>query len=126
MGEAGTIVKLNYREPDWPDSKPSAPYQICMDLDERLIFAPFDEDMCVRKIPQSVTELAEGSFTAEREIKCTDEGELCPLYHVCADGIDCPDYHYCGQIGRMKTRLRKKLKQKQLAKERRRNKTSAA
>eukprot|EP00467_Chlorarachnion_reptans_P002218 CAMPEP_0114522734 /NCGR_PEP_ID=MMETSP0109-20121206/20903_1 /TAXON_ID=29199 /ORGANISM="Chlorarachnion reptans, Strain CCCM449" /LENGTH=550 /DNA_ID=CAMNT_0001703977 /DNA_START=177 /DNA_END=1829 /DNA_ORIENTATION=- len=47
----GTIVKLKYRQSNWPKSKPSAPYQIELD-DGMKIFAPFDDDRVIR-LPQN-------------------------------------------------------------------------
>mmetsp|Transcript_37000 Transcript_37000/g.57875 ORF Transcript_37000/g.57875 Transcript_37000/m.57875 type:complete len:248 (-) Transcript_37000:104-847(-) len=41
--EVGSIVKLNYREDNWSDSKPSAPYQVKLDKGA-LIYAPEDID----------------------------------------------------------------------------------
>mmetsp|Transcript_45940 Transcript_45940/g.103768 ORF Transcript_45940/g.103768 Transcript_45940/m.103768 type:complete len:90 (-) Transcript_45940:57-326(-) len=43
---AGSIVKLMYREENWPPDV-VAPYQIQLD-DERLIFAPHDIDQVIR------------------------------------------------------------------------------
>mmetsp|Transcript_46727 Transcript_46727/g.93587 ORF Transcript_46727/g.93587 Transcript_46727/m.93587 type:complete len:243 (-) Transcript_46727:305-1033(-) len=41
--EAGNVVKTHYREPSWPASKPSAPYQVKLDKGA-LIYAPEDID----------------------------------------------------------------------------------
>jgi hypothetical protein len=41
--EAGNVVKVNYREPSWPASKSSAPYQVKLDKGA-LIYAPEDID----------------------------------------------------------------------------------
>mmetsp|Transcript_25672 Transcript_25672/g.85694 ORF Transcript_25672/g.85694 Transcript_25672/m.85694 type:complete len:484 (+) Transcript_25672:69-1520(+) len=45
----GTVVKQWYREPDWPKSKVSAPYQIKID-NGPTIFAPMDVDKVIRKV----------------------------------------------------------------------------
>lgn len=45
---SGTIVKLWYREPNWPRGR-SAPYQIKLD-DGRLIFAPLDDDRVIKAL----------------------------------------------------------------------------
>ena len=44
---SGTIVQLWYREEEWP-AKCVAPYQIRLDDSGALIYAPFDEDGCIR------------------------------------------------------------------------------
>ena len=44
---AGTVVALHYREPSWPRGR-VAPYQVRLDEDGSLIFAPSDEDDVVR------------------------------------------------------------------------------
>eukprot|EP00286_Rhodomonas_abbreviata_P027602 CAMPEP_0181294590 /NCGR_PEP_ID=MMETSP1101-20121128/3689_1 /TAXON_ID=46948 /ORGANISM="Rhodomonas abbreviata, Strain Caron Lab Isolate" /LENGTH=229 /DNA_ID=CAMNT_0023399273 /DNA_START=198 /DNA_END=883 /DNA_ORIENTATION=- len=41
--EAGNVVKLDYREADWPPGQPSAPYQVKLDKGA-LIYAPEDSD----------------------------------------------------------------------------------
>ena len=56
----GRIVKLMYREPKWPSSKPSAPYQIKLDRKTAdregippkmaLIYSDWDDDLKIRKI----------------------------------------------------------------------------
>ena len=43
----GTIVQVWYREEEWP-TKCEAPYQIRLDDYGALIYAPFDEDGCIR------------------------------------------------------------------------------
>mmetsp|Transcript_15353 Transcript_15353/g.23012 ORF Transcript_15353/g.23012 Transcript_15353/m.23012 type:complete len:458 (-) Transcript_15353:127-1500(-) len=58
----GRIVRLLYREPDWPQSKQSAPYQIKLDRktadrvgippQHALIYSDWDDDIKVRKLPQ--------------------------------------------------------------------------
>jgi hypothetical protein len=48
----GTVVALDYREDSWPPGK-TVPYQIQMD-DGRLIFAPADEDQCIRRAPEHI------------------------------------------------------------------------
>mmetsp|Transcript_4795 Transcript_4795/g.10158 ORF Transcript_4795/g.10158 Transcript_4795/m.10158 type:complete len:267 (+) Transcript_4795:82-882(+) len=46
----GTVVGINYREPEWPPEE-VAPYQILLDDDEEtLIFAPMDDDRVVREL----------------------------------------------------------------------------
>mmetsp|Transcript_25770 Transcript_25770/g.54479 ORF Transcript_25770/g.54479 Transcript_25770/m.54479 type:complete len:152 (-) Transcript_25770:2626-3081(-) len=57
----GRIVKLMYREPKWPSSKPSAPYQIKLDRKTAdregippkyaLIYSDWDDDLKIRKLP---------------------------------------------------------------------------
>ena len=44
--ESGTVVGLNYREPEWPPGE-VVPYQVRLD-DGMLIFAPTDSDTCIR------------------------------------------------------------------------------
>jgi len=38
----GKVVALNYREPDWPDERSDAPYQVRLD-DDSLIWVPVDD-----------------------------------------------------------------------------------
>jgi len=45
---AGTIVKMNYREPDWPLGR-SVPYQVLLE-DGRLIFVPKDHELVCKKL----------------------------------------------------------------------------
>lgn len=62
MWGTGRIVKLLYREDDWPPSKQSAPYQIKLDRktadrvgippQHALIYSDWDDDIKVRKLPQ--------------------------------------------------------------------------
>ncbi|KAL7544911.1 hypothetical protein ACHAWF_008280 [Thalassiosira exigua] len=57
----GRIVRLLYREPGWPPSKPLAPYQIKLDRktadrvgippQQALIYSDWDDDIKVRKLP---------------------------------------------------------------------------
>ena len=48
----GVIVDTMYREDHWPRSRPSAPYQIQLErFGRRLIFASWDDDYQVRKLP---------------------------------------------------------------------------
>mmetsp|Transcript_3102 Transcript_3102/g.6830 ORF Transcript_3102/g.6830 Transcript_3102/m.6830 type:complete len:447 (+) Transcript_3102:197-1537(+) len=57
----GRIVKLLYREPKWPSSKPSAPYQIKLDRKTAdregiqpkfaLIYSDWDDDLKIRRLP---------------------------------------------------------------------------
>mmetsp|Transcript_27861 Transcript_27861/g.51301 ORF Transcript_27861/g.51301 Transcript_27861/m.51301 type:complete len:448 (+) Transcript_27861:148-1491(+) len=57
----GRIVKLMYREPKWPSSKPSAPYQIKLDRKTAdregiapkyaLIYSDWDDDLKIRRLP---------------------------------------------------------------------------
>lgn len=63
MWGTGRIVKLLYRENDWPPSKQSAPYQIKLDRktadrvgipsQHAFIYSDWDDDIKVRKLPQS-------------------------------------------------------------------------
>jgi len=56
----GRIVKLMYREPKWPSSQPSAPYQIKLDRKTAdregippkmaLIYSDWDDDLKIRKV----------------------------------------------------------------------------
>uniref|UniRef100_A0A7S4P808 CobW C-terminal domain-containing protein n=1 Tax=Guillardia theta TaxID=55529 RepID=A0A7S4P808_GUITH len=43
----GVVIKIGYREPDWPITKPDAPYQVKLE-DGTLIYVPFDEDDFIR------------------------------------------------------------------------------
>ena len=57
----GRIVKLLYREPNWPSSKLSAPYQVKLDRKTAdregmppkfaLIYSDWDDDLKIRKLP---------------------------------------------------------------------------
>ena len=57
----GRVVKLVYREPSWPSSKQSAPYQIKLDRKTAdregippkyaLIYSDWDDDLKIRKLP---------------------------------------------------------------------------
>ena len=57
----GRIVKLRYREPEWPSSKPSAPYQVKLDRETAnregvppqyaLIYSDWDDDLKIRRLP---------------------------------------------------------------------------
>ena len=47
----GTVVAHDYRDADWPANE-TAPYQIQME-NGGLIFAPADEDECIRRAPYS-------------------------------------------------------------------------
>lgn len=50
----GVIVDTLYREDHWPTSRPSAPYQIQLErFGRRLIFAIWDDDYQIRKLPDS-------------------------------------------------------------------------
>lgn len=45
--QSGTIVKLRYHEPGWPEEK-TVPYQVKLDMG-MTIYAPLDTDDCIRK-----------------------------------------------------------------------------
>jgi hypothetical protein len=117
----GTISQLDYREDRWALTKIS-PYQILVDSPCRCrrqyVYAPADDDGCVRVMPTDAQDLLELTCSGVVEPKCTDTGEECPRHHVCDDGLECGQYHFCGKKGRAKTRLRMKLLERQRAKER--------
>lgn len=116
--EAGTVVQLHYREEAWAPER-VAPYQIklegsCDCCERELIYAPYDDDDFITCIPSNPSEFP-GLFedrSCEEVRHCNGAGKSCPLHHHCENGIDCPKYHCCGAIGR----LRMKLKQRQLKK----------
>ena len=123
----GTVSKLDYREDGWHPHR-VAPYQILLDskcrFDKTYVFAPADNSFSVRSVPEFARDMRapylrlgkSGEWIvvdAERGCRnCLDEGELCSHHHVCKDGIRCPLYHFCGSLGRTKTRLLKKLERK--------------
>eukprot|EP00816_Leptocylindrus_hargravesii_P003396 CAMPEP_0196806530 /NCGR_PEP_ID=MMETSP1362-20130617/6420_1 /TAXON_ID=163516 /ORGANISM="Leptocylindrus danicus, Strain CCMP1856" /LENGTH=541 /DNA_ID=CAMNT_0042180033 /DNA_START=247 /DNA_END=1872 /DNA_ORIENTATION=+ len=52
----GIVMMQNYREPDWPPSQPSAPYQIKLTGNINpgcCIYAGLDDDHVIRKLPHS-------------------------------------------------------------------------
>lgn len=108
----GTVMQLDYTEDGWA-SDDIAPYQILLDsacrASSRKVFAPNDDDTCVRAIPASGIKASDAEETLMR---CTDEGEACPLNHHCKHGLECPSYHCCGKDGKRKTRMRRKLLQR--------------
>jgi G3E family GTPase len=54
----GTVVALDWRDDNWPDGQ-TAPYQVELDTD-RLIFAPEDDDECIRRAPYNVKSAKKG------------------------------------------------------------------
>lgn len=67
---AGTVVQLNYREPDWPKDV-IAPYQIELDEGD-LIYAPADSDQLVR---------AEGSQPwHKKQARAMQQADIAKLY----------------------------------------------
>lgn len=105
--QAGTIVQLHYHEDEWEPDR-IEPYQVELD-DGKLIYACFDEDSSVRKIPNDPLKLlAHCSDLEKQPEECNGVGKCCPRHHLCGDGPDCPNYHCCGAIGR----LRKKMVQR--------------
>eukprot|EP00038_Savillea_parva_P011949 m.201243 g.201243 ORF g.201243 m.201243 type:complete len:327 (+) comp21362_c0_seq1:199-1179(+) len=112
----GTVTQLDYREDDWDAGKPTSPYQIlldarCRDGHEQYVHAPYDDDEVIRALPNHPQALSDA--LDHEQVTCTNTGKLCPLYHVCDDNIHCRSYHFCGKLGVTKTRLWKKLAQRQ-------------
>ena len=58
MYEIGSVIKIGYREDNWPADKPDAPYQVKLDKGA-LIYAPEDSDeyimhhdeSCAKELP---------------------------------------------------------------------------
>lgn len=80
----GVIVDTHYREPYWPASQPSAPYQIELANDQldvfraagmppeyaterKLIFSVWDDDHQIRKLPET-TKLSPGIAKIQMDI----------------------------------------------------------
>jgi hypothetical protein len=115
---AGTIVQHDYREEGWAVERIS-PYQILLDstcrFEKRYVYAPDDDGDVVRAIPKLVKDIPPVSLVDKQQTHaCCDSGENCALHHVCDDRVSCPQYHFCGKEGRTKTRLWKKLAERQL------------
>ena len=71
---AGTVTGLMYRDDKMPPGM-VAPYQVQLDVDGRLIWAPMDDDRCIRVLFEEETEEDEEDRTAEAdevEGKCDD------------------------------------------------------
>ena len=119
---AGTVSQLDYLEEGWGLEK-LAPYQILLDspcrFEEHYIFAPSDDDYCIRAFPESARDPRDLLATDQEHHhgmagkRCVDAGDECPRYHECSDGLDCKMYHSCGKKGRQKTQLRRKLQERQ-------------
>ena len=84
-------------------------------FDKRYVYAPEDDDSCVRPFPKNAHDLHDLDKDRNEEpiVLCKDTGEGCPLHHCCDDGLNCGKYHFCGKEGRRKTRLRRKLLERQ-------------
>jgi hypothetical protein len=114
---AGTISQVDYREDDWSSLREDSPYQILLDsscrFEKDYVHAPCDDDSVVRAIPKKAQDIP---LLPPDKRKCCEAGETCPFHHVCDDKVNCPKFHFCGKEGRIKTRLWKKLAQRQLQK----------
>ena len=117
--EEGHVMGLHWRDAEWLAGRSDAPYQIKLLDGDRFpapIYAPVDSDDCVRRVedkPDDCPVRLADLGLEEGEKRCDDEGIDCPRHHVCADGVACKNYHFCGAEGRLKTRLRKKLHSRQ-------------
>ena len=54
----GRIIALNYRESHWPPEK-TAPYQVALDDDHKLIYVPVDDDRCCRVATREAARIAQ-------------------------------------------------------------------
>jgi len=111
----GTISQVDYRDDDWhPDRAPS-PYQILLDspcgFENLYVHAPEDHDSVVRAIPENAQDIP--NWNGDRR-KCCEAGEKCPFHHICDDKLGCPMFHFCGKEGRRKTRMLKKIAERQV------------